>query len=260
MCDADECDQDENREIGHGQEVSEMAGVWSFLVRKMVVSTKAWERTMVSMMMERTEQGRFWAPGGSQIPSSWGFFSIQDLLEASRKRPCSGWFDGDILCGSLFHTHRSFFHNCLPHRTRLSFHFTLVGVVHHMNRHGEKTPGLDCVKNIEVTSQPKLKIFLKSGESQDFSLFWNSGGHMLNLLDNCQVITPMWTKLWNFLLPLFWLFPKLETLIVWQYIQNYPHPILRRFCISGCLLGAFKATVPADSEKQPNRQLLVFPG
>lgn len=59
MCDADECDQDENQEIGHGQEISEMAGVWSFLVRKMVVSTKAWERTMVSMMMERTEQGRF---------------------------------------------------------------------------------------------------------------------------------------------------------------------------------------------------------
>lgn len=70
---------------------------------KMVVSTKALERTVASVMMERTTAREIlsaWRVLGSQ--ASGVSVAFRDLLEASWGRPSVDWFSGDMLGGSLF--------------------------------------------------------------------------------------------------------------------------------------------------------------
>ena len=59
------------RSVMAREPMRQLAGVWSFLVRKMVVSTKALERTVARVMMERTTARailRAWRVPGSQAP------------------------------------------------------------------------------------------------------------------------------------------------------------------------------------------------
>lgn len=68
-----------------------------------MVSTKALERTVASVMMERTtarEILRAWRVPGSQAPGV--SVAFRDLLGAPCRRPSTDWFGGDIVGGSLF--------------------------------------------------------------------------------------------------------------------------------------------------------------
>lgn len=72
-------------------------------MRKMVVSTKALERTVANVIVERPtarEILRAWRVPGSQ--ASGVSVAFRDLLEPSWRRPSTDWFGGDILDGSLF--------------------------------------------------------------------------------------------------------------------------------------------------------------
>ena len=90
------------RSVMAREPMRQLAGVWSFLVRKMVVSTKALERTVARVMMERTTARptlRAWRVPGSQAPGV--SVAFRDLLGAPC-RPSTDWFGGDILGGSVF--------------------------------------------------------------------------------------------------------------------------------------------------------------
>lgn len=68
-----------------------------------MVSTKALERTVASVMMERTtarEILRAWRVPASQAPGV--SVAFRDLLGAPCRRPSTDWFGGDIVGGSLF--------------------------------------------------------------------------------------------------------------------------------------------------------------
>ena len=91
------------RSVMAREPMRQLAGVWSFLVRKMVVSTKALERTVARVMMERTTARailRAWRVPGSQAPGV--SVAFRDLLGAPCRRPSTDWFGGDILGGSVF--------------------------------------------------------------------------------------------------------------------------------------------------------------
>ena len=91
------------RSVMAREPMRQLAGVWSFLVRKMVVSTKALERTVARVMMERTTARailRAWRVPGSQAPGV--SVAFRDLLGAPCRRPSTDWFGGNILGGSVF--------------------------------------------------------------------------------------------------------------------------------------------------------------
>lgn len=91
------------RSVMAREPMRQLAGVWSFLVRKMVVSTKALDRTVARVMMERSTTRailRAWRVPGSQAPGV--AVAFRDLLGAPCRRPSADWFGRDILGGSVF--------------------------------------------------------------------------------------------------------------------------------------------------------------
>ena len=91
------------RSVMAREPMRQLAGVWSFLVRKMVVSTKALDRTVARVMMERSTTRailRAWRVPRSQAPGV--AVAFRDLLGAPCRRPSADWFGRDILGGSVF--------------------------------------------------------------------------------------------------------------------------------------------------------------